>query len=93
MANYFEVKINELFARKRLQAASLKKQEDDVIEETQAQLKHVPFNVSTVLRQIRDETDRRAKASKKSGAREYKDYNACETTDIYEPGCEGDTVN
>lgn len=84
MENHFEAKINHLFTRKRLEAASLKKQEEDVIEETQAQLKYLPFNVSTVLRQIKDETERRAKASKKSGAREYKDFNACENTDIYE---------
>lgn len=76
--NQFEHKIDELFSRKRLQALALKKQEDDPIQESSAELKCIPFNVSTVLRQIDEETERRAKTFKRGGRQEYKNYDACD---------------
>lgn len=79
--NHFEVKIDELFARKRLQAATLKKHEDEPIQETKEQLKYLPFNVSTVIRQLEEETARRAKTLKSGVKLSYKDYNACESDD------------
>lgn len=79
--NQFEIKIDELFARKRLQAATIKKRDDETIVETEAELKHLPFNVSTVIRQIEEETARRAKTLKRGVKDTYKDYNACESDD------------
>ncbi len=64
----FEYKIDELFARKKLQAASLK----ETVEESTAELKHIPFNVSTVLRQIEDENERRRKTLKRFAHKEYR---------------------
>ncbi len=64
----FEYKIDQLFARKKAQAASLK----ETVEETSAELKSIPFNVSTVLRQIEEETERRAKTLKRGNRNEYK---------------------
>lgn len=69
--NQFEYKIDRLFERKRTEAAKYKKTTDDICDETQAQLKHLPFNVSTVLRQIQDETERRAKTLKRGVRDEY----------------------
>lgn len=69
--NQFEYKIDSLFERKRIEAAKYKKTTDDICDETQEQLKHLPFNVSTVLRQIQDETERRAKTLKRGVRDEY----------------------
>lgn len=75
----FNEKIDQLFARKKLQAATL--QSEDTAElETSAQLKQIPFNVSTVIRQINDETERRAKTLKRSGRKEYRNLDADEET-------------
>lgn len=69
--NQFEYKIDSLFERKRIEAAKYKKTTDYICDETQEQLKHLPFNVSTVLRQIQDETERRAKTLKRGTRDEY----------------------
>jgi gas vesicle protein len=64
----FESKIDQLFARKKRQAAALK----ETVEETTAELKNIPFNVSTVLRQIEEENERRRKTLKRNAHTEYK---------------------
>lgn len=64
----FEYKIDQLFARKKIQAVSLR----ETVEESSAELKQIPFNVSTVLRQIEEETERRAKTLKRGNLKEFK---------------------
>lgn len=71
--NHFEHKIDLLFERKKEQAATLKKRTEEQVEETQAELKHLPFNVSTVLNQISQEAYRRSKTLK-SAFKTYEDY-------------------
>lgn len=71
--NQFEQTIDTLFQRKRIEASTLKKVTDEPCEETQEQLKYLPFNVSTVLRQIEEETERRAKTLKRGVREEYND--------------------
>lgn len=74
----FNEKIDQLFARKKLQAATLHLEDtadlDTSSRETSAQLKQIPFNVSTVIRQINDETERRAKTLKRGGRKEYRNF-------------------
>lgn len=72
--NQFEHKIDTLFQRKRIEAAKYKTTIEDPCEETKEQLKHLPFNVTTVLRQIQDETERRAKTLKRGVREDYNDF-------------------
>lgn len=75
MDNYsFEHKIDQLFARKTAQAAALK----ETVEVTTAELKQIPFNVSTVLRQIDEGTERRKKTLKRFNPKEYKGIGVCD---------------
>lgn len=71
--NPFEIKIDQLFEQKRAEALRFKKSYDEPIAETKEELKHIPFNVSVVLRQIEEETERRAKTLKRGNRTGYKD--------------------